>query len=323
MVTLEEFHALTQDQQVAAIEDLGRNALRQFGVEATEIKPLVHAENTTYKISSSQGDFCLRVSRPGYQSSENIQSEIQFLVALAEAGFPVPVPYEGRMVRASSPKVPQERDCVLLRWQEGEFVDGFSVPQSRNIGRLMAELHEFGRNWTMPEGFHRQQLHEWAFGDHDEPALAAKPEGIDQADFDLLVQTDKEARDLIKSLPRTPAHFGLMHADLHQGNLLFDGDEVRAIDFDDLGWGFWMYDFAAALAYQIPKPHYGDVRAAMLSGYAEICPLPPDAEALLSPFLRLRLTGVACWIIRRTDNPRMRERAPIIVRQLCEGIRAA
>jgi hypothetical protein len=32
-----------------------------------------------------------------------------------------------------------------------------------------------------------------------------------------------------------PDAYGLIHADLHQGNYLFHGDEVGVIDFDDCG----------------------------------------------------------------------------------------
>ena len=40
---------------------------------------------------------------------------------------------------------------------------------------------------------------------------------------------------------------GLIHADLHYENFLFHDGVARAIDFDDCGWGFYLYDVAVTL----------------------------------------------------------------------------
>jgi Ser/Thr protein kinase RdoA (MazF antagonist) len=45
-----------------------------------------------------------------------------------------------------------------------------------------------------------------------------------------------------------PDLYGLIHADLHQGNYLFHGDEVRVIDFDDCGWGHFAHDLAVTVS---------------------------------------------------------------------------
>ena len=48
-------------------------------------------------------------------------------------------------------------------------------------------------------------------------------------------------------LAQTPGSFGLIHSDLHCENFLFHNGVVRAIDFDDCGWGFHLYDLAVTL----------------------------------------------------------------------------
>ncbi len=40
---------------------------------------------------------------------------------------------------------------------------------------------------------------------------------------------------------------GLIDADLHPGSDLFWRDDVRVIDLDDCGFGYWLYDIAVAL----------------------------------------------------------------------------
>ena len=42
--------------------------------------------------------------------------------------------------------------------------------------------------------------------------------------------------------------FGLIHADMRLGNLLVDGERVTLLDFDDCGFGWFLYDLAASLS---------------------------------------------------------------------------
>lgn len=317
------FNDLSQAEQIARIERLGRVALADFGVAPTEIAPLTHAENTTFRVDAEEGRFCLRVSRPGYQSNANIRSEIAFLAALRGADFRVPDPYQARVVTAAHPDVPEPRDCVLLGWQEGEFASGPLAPaRARGLGRLTASLHEFSLRWSPPPGFDRQTLHAWAFHP-PKPLPIDVPSAIDEDDRLLLVEVTAMARGLLNELPRDAANYGLIHADLHRANVLYEGDLPSAIDFDDLGWGFWLYDFAAALAYEVRQEGFAQVRQAMLEGYASIRPLPPRTEELLSRFIQLRLAGICTWVVSRQDNPDLREQGPSIVSRLCKAIRAS
>ncbi len=48
--------------------------------------------------------------------------------------------------------------------------------------------------------------------------------------------------------------FSVIHADLHAGNVLVDGDRLTVIDFDDSGFGWHQYDAAVALF------HFADAR---------------------------------------------------------------
>src|SRR4029450_890805 len=57
---------------------------------------------------------------------------------------------------------------------------------------------------------------------------------------------------------------GLIHGDLHHKNVLFHRGEARAIDFDDCGWGFHLYDLAVTLSELEDRPRYGELRDALL-----------------------------------------------------------
>ena len=59
---------------------------------------------------------------------------------------------------------------------------------------------------------------------------------------------------------------GLIHADLHLDNALFWRDDVRIIDFDDCGFGYWLYDIAVSLWELRHRGDYEQFRAALDRG---------------------------------------------------------
>lgn len=322
MISVEEFNALIQEEQIARIQKLGEAALAEFGVTPDRIEPLVHGENTTFHVFSEIGEFNLRISRPGYQSSANIDSEIAFLSALRAAGFRVPDPYRARRVPAQVEEVPEARDCVLFRWMNGEFrQDAISAREAHLVGQTMARLQNFAQTWTPPSGFTRQQIQDSAFQPRPRYVFDEPIPGVLEEDRQLLLEIDATARALLPRLPKTPDSFGLIHADLHVGNLLFEDGQLNVIDFDDTGYAFLLHDFASALAYQVAKPNYIEVRDALTQGYEEFRTLPPGFDELLNPFLRMRLAGISKWLLERTDNPKFRTIAPEWTHSLMESAR--
>ena len=323
MISPEEFAQLTYEEQVSRLQNLGVKALFEFGIEALEIKPLVHFENTTFYVKSKQGEFNLRISRPGQQNLSTLQSELAFLVALRADGFRVPNPYQGRIVTAGTEEVPEERHVALFGWMHGEFLrDKLTPVEAKLIGQAMAKLHEFSTHWNPPPGFERARLHHWALQDRKPTRIDHPIEGLGEEDRLMLLQLEQETRSLIQSLPQTPDIYGLIHSDLHVGNVLVEGDHLNVIDFDDTGYGYFYYDFGAALGFHLSEPLFEPIREAMLSGYEEVRPLPPNTRVLLNPFIKVRLSGVSRWIMDRVDNPRLKEEGPVWVHNFCEGMRA-
>ncbi|MBC8065600.1 MAG: phosphotransferase [Chlorobia bacterium] len=322
MISPEEFGAFTQEEQIARLQQLGEKALAEFGVSPIEIKPLVHFENTTFYVKCAEGEFNLRISRPGQQTLATLESEIAFLHALREHQFRVPEPYLGKVVTVETQEVPEPRNVVLLRWMHGEFLrDRLTPKEARLIGIVMARLHEFAQTWKPPAGLERIHLHDWALQDRGVHRIDKPIEGLSEEDRRFVVDMDREARHALAKLEKSPLNYGLIHSDLHIGNILLEGEELNVIDFDDTGYGFLYYDFAAALAFHLNEERYEAIQEAMLEGYESIRPLPPQTIDFLPLFLRIRLGGVSRWILDRVDNPSLREVGPGWVHHFCQGLR--
>lgn len=90
--------------------------------------------------------------------------------------------------------------------------------------------------------------------------------------------------------------FGLIHADMRLANLLVEGDAVTVIDFDDCGYGWFLYDLAAALSFIETSPQAPHLKARWLQGYRAIRRLSDEDLAMVEAMILLRRMALLAWI---------------------------
>jgi Ser/Thr protein kinase RdoA (MazF antagonist) len=341
--------SLSRAAQLLRLRRLGRTALTAFGVDADRMTLLRHEANTTFRVEAVGERFVLRVSRPGLQTAETIASEMAWLGALRRdtgLGVPEPVPSRGGsfVVVADDAGVPVPHVCVLLRWLEGRFRDRRLAPaQLRLVGALEAHLHGHAEGWRPSAGFLRPRVDTItdagkvaSIAGSAAAALPGDHPAEDDADRALrlvgeLISADAAAlvdralslvRATTRALAQTPGSFGLIHGDLHYDNFLFHGGAVRAIDFDDCGWGFHLYDLAVTLWELEERPRYDELRDALLHAYAEHRPLPDDHPAHLRALFVLRRLQMLMWALESRRHPAFRNVWPAWARDELEAIGA-
>jgi Ser/Thr protein kinase RdoA (MazF antagonist) len=95
--------------------------------------------------------------------------------------------------------------------------------------------------------------------------------------------------------------FGLIHADLIFPNVLFQRGEACAIDFDDCGFGYFLYDLAILLDRIEMRADYPALRAALLDGYRQVRPLAREHEAHLDLFVLARWVFLGVCLLSRSE----------------------
>ncbi len=88
--------------------------------------------------------------------------------------------------------------------------------------------------------------------------------------------------DRIKSIGTEGDKFGIIHADLHLGNVHFRGNELTIFDFDHCAYGWRAYDLA--IASGLPKKQ----KASMIEGYESKRPLSQEERDSLMDLGNLR-----------------------------------
>ena len=79
-------------------------------------------------------------------------------------------------------------------------------------------------------------------------------------------------------------------------NLLVDQNGIRVIDFDDCGYGWFMYDFAATISFVEDDPRILEFKSAWLEGYLTQRRLSAEDIQEIDTFVMLRRMALLAWI---------------------------
>jgi Ser/Thr protein kinase RdoA (MazF antagonist) len=282
------------------MSDLLRRALPVYGLpEDTPLTLLNRSENETWRA----GDLILRLHRQDYHTKPEIASELAWLTALQDLpGLNTVRPIagaqglvteiDGRFLVAFAPIKGQEL-------QPGDDLARWFVP----LGEITARLHLHARQWTQPEGFTRKRWDvDTILGPDPHWGHWRQAQGLDRDGETLLARATEALAAKLHAYGTGPETFGLIHADLRLANLMVEGDSLTAIDFDDCGFGWWVYDLATALSFIETDARLPDLITRWVEGYARITPLHAQDRAMIPALILLRRVLLTAWLATRADS---------------------
>ena len=294
-------------EQLEILLNVAKLATQSYDLpEGLSVKMINLSENATYGVAAPDGQrWALRIHRDGYHSHAAIASELAWLMDLRERGVvttPLPVKgLNGDIIQVvSHPALSSPRYIVLSEWEDGvepgigqDLVKPFEI-----LGEVTARMHDHARTWKRPIFFERFT---WDF----ETSLGeAKPHwgqwrdgmGVDTAKAKLFGRTVDLIGRRLSSYGKGDERFGLIHCDLRLANLLIDGPSVKVIDFDDCGFGWYMYDAATPVSFYEHEPQVPELIEAWKTGYRKAGVLSHADEAEIPTFVMLRRLLLVAWI---------------------------
>jgi amino acid adenylation domain-containing protein len=278
--------------------------LETRGLSRARLTLLEQKKNVTFRVDEgadpAEGRYLLRLCDPAGYSPAEIASEAAWLRSLREeAGIAAPEPVaapDGSFVAVGSGG---DRHGILFRWIPGVTLDSSISPETLvRLGELLGRMHSFGGSFEPPSGFSRPR-YDTARILGDPNVLPADWDGplLTRRDRDLLAEAARTVRSVLDGLGEDPAIFGMIHTDPEPDNMVWHEGEIYPIDFADCGWGYYLYDLAAALLPLGEKRDLTPLRQALLEGYLRTHPLPPGHVDLLDTFLIVRGLFAVRWML--------------------------
>jgi Ser/Thr protein kinase RdoA (MazF antagonist) len=311
---MKPYNELTRLGRLRRLRKLAGVALEEYGLTGANLTFTHSGGNVIFRVDAP-GPVPDRIKHDPYvpnrynlrmlatNHDEGVLGELTWLSALRkEANLPVPEPVptsSGELLcRITTPLVPAGKLVSLMRWVDGHHITKNLLPQHASAwGRLVARLHQFSVSWQPPEGFTRP---EWDWegqlgnGELCTPVaelVASMPERF-QEPFKIV---SGEVREVMESFGKSPDAYGLIHADMYLENLLFKAGLPRLIDFEDCGYGYWMWDFGVIFSQWPWTEDFPRLRDAFFDGYTRVRTLPEAQYKYLDLFMAAQCATMVLW----------------------------
>ena len=295
-----------------------QQALRAWDVEVADVKRVSVSENIVFRVESAAGrPYVLRLHRPGYHTLQELVSEQMWTRALIDSGIDAPLPVATRSGHGygAAEVAGEQRHAGLLEWVEGETLDHVieaakQAPAERSavalrfvaLGTVIAAIHNHAATWRVPDDFARHALDADGFlGEAPFWGRFWESPHLTRQQRRRLEALRQPIHDILSGYGKDPATYSLIHADLHPGNVVVQGERLHVIDFDDAGFGWHPYECAVALYHYRDVPRFEELQAALVAGYRAVRPMADAALALIPLFMLVRSLASIGWAAARPE----------------------
>lgn len=309
---MKAFKDLTSRGQVRRIRPMATSLLEKHRRPYDSLKLIHHGENTTFRAKYKGQNYLCRIHRPGYQTLETIRSEMEFIEHYRAFGLNVPKPIaiadepiSSAVQLLDAPNV-ADRFGVLFNWIQGRIQEKSSKKSAAKVGAFMAKMHLASEAFNPSESFFRPLLDSQGLY----KIMGGDVSVFSKSDQELIATVQKQANARLEEIGQGKKSFGMVHCDFHAGNRLVQNGEVAAIDFDDCGWSWFIYDIAVCLSYHQSQADHEELTHLFFEGYRSVRPISEFEEESLDLLIQVRYIQILLWIQGRSDNPSFVKRLP-------------
>lgn len=290
-----------------------------------------HSENIVYKLlAEDKKHYALRVHRQGYHALEELNSEQMWTGSLHDFGISVPQVRRrnsGEYYKAVQIEG-ETRYLGIVEWLDGQVLyetveksteANTLIANVFELGEIMAQMHNQATAWEIPRGFDRVHWNvDGFFGQSPHWGKFWETPQLDEEQRQTIMEVREYLMRRLRDYGERPQTYSMIHADMHDGNLMKVDDHITVIDFDDAGFGWHLYDMAVAIYQYQDRANFSDIEAAMVEGYRRYRDLEEAEVARLPDFLLLRNVAMLGWIGGRPELDHG-GRLPSIVNGICRA----
>ena len=250
--------------------------------------------NNSYLVETDSQKYVFRsysIEKYYIESDDDYRFELDLIKHLHTQGVPVaaPIPTLNGALLGLEETTQGQRSFALFHYADGIPLsrESVTVKQGYQMGVALANLHLASNSFDSQFRRYKLDLKYLV----DEPLRLISEGGkLDEPGNEIKrgqyviekLQPIEQYIDRINNIGTDGDKFGIIHADLHLGNVHFRGNELTIFDFDHCAYGWRAYDLA--ISSGLPKPQ----KTAMLEGYESVRPLSEEERDSLQDLGNLR-----------------------------------
>lgn len=302
--------AIYTKEYISRLRDGLQSALSLWEMpDSAQISLMNVSENATFQVRDGDRRLAVRVHRSGYHTVDEIRSELAWISALRREGVvdtPAPVETTAGDPLGTISVGKEGRHVVAFEFMVGEEprIENDLKDWFKKLGAISARLHQHVNSWQFPQGFTRKRWNvETMLGRHGFWGDWRTAVGLDTDGLAIISAAVDKIDARLSSYGQESDRYGLVHADLRLANLLVDGSRMGVIDFDDCGFCWYAYDFAAAISFHELDPSIPSLQRAWLEGYRTVADFSREDEEELPTFILLRRILLTVWLSTHSETP--------------------
>jgi Ser/Thr protein kinase RdoA (MazF antagonist) len=280
-------------------------ACNLYEISLEQLNELNGFENFVYDFRKDNVDYVLRLVHSDHRTYDLVLAEIEFIDFLDKHSAYVSTVFKSINNQVVEKVYINDRDyfsvSVFVKGQ-GQRINS----KYRNevfweeLGEQIGLFHFLVKDFTP-----LNKRNHW-----QEDSLYLNAERILLDDTTLLSKFN-EISNRILSLPKTKDNYGLIHTDIHEGNIVIDDEgKFTIFDFDDSAYKHFISDIAIVIFYQFAFKEMSNkdksentvkILKPLLKGYQKNNVLPLEEFRNLNLFLQLR--QITLYIALKSSGP--------------------
>ncbi|MCM1989246.1 phosphotransferase enzyme family protein [Oceanirhabdus seepicola] len=209
----------------------------------TELNELGGYQNFIYEGQLNSRKYIFRITDNSHRNKSELREEIELINILVKNGAPVTKPVKFPSLDYVEEIKSDKETYFVCVFEKVKGVNWNEKPQSDenifNAGKALGKMHRIVQNTE--RNFKREA---WDKNQYLQIAKEVIPDKSIHNKLDELISR-------LNQLPKTKESYGVIHGDYLFCNMLYDGDNITVIDFDECEYNWFIYDIAVYLFYYI------------------------------------------------------------------------
>lgn len=304
-------------------EALKKSLCEQYGfTEEMKIELLKYSENLTYQMETEDKRYVLRIYRPGYHDPEELYGEILWQKRLKEdtcLHLADILPGKNGKLLQQTEIGGKSYDIAVFTFVPGKVLRDLSGEKlyhyMEKMGEITGILHSHAIGW---EDAGKLKRFHWDFrdlvGENARWGNFMEMKTLTDSQKKWYGEAVKIAEKRLQKYGKTRKRYGLIHGDLNINNILVDGETLYVLDFDDCGYGWFLYDLSTAVLEYFGETMERSLEA-LLKGYQKYRRLSKEDLEEMETFVVLRKIVRVGWIATHLDNDTVKKVDPAYYRE--------